>query len=346
MCIIFVAHQVHPKYPLIIASNRDEYLDRPTESMRIWSVDDFSDSDLVGGTSSRNSSDIGSNHHAQPSNHNNDHHHRRVSLAGRDLVRGGTWLGIALPNEIESDDDVDDENDDTYSPSLRWIAITNFREVEEKHGRPSRGGLLMEYLDGVYPSANAFVSGLLSRGQQYNGFNLLVGDKTGIYYYGNRMKEDDQQAATKPLTKGRIYGLSNGLLSTTWQKVERGKEMMQLLCEKDANEKQCLESFHEQLMNMLSDQTQANDDQLPNTGLDVTSERYLSSIFLSKGMLHGKEYGTRSSTTIIINVEGKVSVLERTYHPKQKDQWFKFDSKAGSVDTLDGILISNTHDNT
>ena len=178
MCIIFVAHQVHPKYPLIIASNRDEFLNRPTEPMKIWSINDYD----MGNSSNGNSDD---SNQQQQSEHP---HRRRVSLAGRDLVRGGTWLGIALPDDdddIKSDsndgDKLEDEeestnSDTTASTSLRWIAVTNFREADQQHGRPSRGGLLMEYLDGDMPSADSFVSELLQggRGHEYNGFNLLV----------------------------------------------------------------------------------------------------------------------------------------------------------------------------
>jgi len=64
----------------------------------------------------------------------------RVFLAGRDLVGGGTWLGIELPDDEEEEDNTNDSN--TENTSLRWIAITNFWERDE-HGRPSHGGLLM-----------------------------------------------------------------------------------------------------------------------------------------------------------------------------------------------------------
>lgn len=57
MCLIIVAWQHHPEYPLIVAANRDEYYDRPTASAHIWE---------------------------QPNE----------LLAGRDLTGGGTWLGI------------------------------------------------------------------------------------------------------------------------------------------------------------------------------------------------------------------------------------------------------------
>lgn len=62
MCLIALAWQVHPQYPVVIAANRDEFHDRPAASMRWW--DD------------------------------------RNTLAGRDLKAGGTWLGISRSGRI------------------------------------------------------------------------------------------------------------------------------------------------------------------------------------------------------------------------------------------------------
>ena len=332
MCIIFVAHQVHPRYPLIIASNRDEVLDRPTQPMEVW-------------TTGRASDGVAKSTRAKEGQHR-----RRLSLSGRDLVAGGTWLGITLPSRDAYDRlDGDNEDADSENPrgdsidapiSLSWIAITNFRE-EEKHGRPSRGGLLMEYLDGGNASASSFVSGLRERGRDYNGFNLLVGDNAGIYYYGNRVEGDEPP---KKLSKG-IHGLSNGLLESHWWKVERGKKLLQEICSKDAEEtKSSARIFHETLMEeLLSDQTQPDsDEELAETFLDMSIERYLSSIFVPKGMLLCKDYGTISSTTILVDLEDKVSVLERTWHCKggARDRWFEFGSRGTSK--LDGTLLSQT----
>ncbi len=57
MCLIAIAYRVHPRYPLIIAANRDEFLERPTAPMHYWA-----DAPNI--------------------------------LAGRDLKAGGTWSGI------------------------------------------------------------------------------------------------------------------------------------------------------------------------------------------------------------------------------------------------------------
>lgn len=61
MCTIIAAVQVWPNYPLVIAANRDEALDRPASEPRVWAPGEVAA--------------------------------RRV-LAPRDLRAGGTWLGI------------------------------------------------------------------------------------------------------------------------------------------------------------------------------------------------------------------------------------------------------------
>lgn len=57
MCLIALAYKVHPGFPLIVAANRDEFLERPTRRMHFWDE----------------APDI---------------------LAGRDERAGGTWMGL------------------------------------------------------------------------------------------------------------------------------------------------------------------------------------------------------------------------------------------------------------
>jgi len=57
MCLIVFAKDVHPKYKLIFAANRDEFYNRPSEQAEFWT--EYPD-----------------------------------LLAGKDLQAGGTWLGI------------------------------------------------------------------------------------------------------------------------------------------------------------------------------------------------------------------------------------------------------------
>jgi uncharacterized protein with NRDE domain len=367
MCIIFLLYQVHPTYPLIIASNRDEMFDRPTESMKLRTQKSFKKCRTV--------------QEEQDEKQQQQHHHRRgrrrSSLAGKDLVGGGTWLAIDVSSamqqqqqtELDGRQNIKDASAESMPSLPRWIAITNFREHEE-HGRPSRGVLLTDYIEREpiatsssesseeeLQSAQEFVSNLQQVGHEYNGFNMLVGDESGVYYYGNRMHNDDDNHAPSPatatatatstddgeplhpLTPG-IYGLSNALLDTPWPKVNRGKELLEQLLRReqqqkaqsdnDSNDKDTdnssLQQLHEELMTILTDTHRPiNDSSLPNTGIGIENERFLSSIFIPRGMFMGKEYGTRSSTSVVVDLHGNVSVLERTWYPvDQEDECFYF----------------------
>lgn len=64
MCILFFAINQHPKFPVVICANRDEFHQRPTQMMHWWP------------NSSHNKSD-----------------HFPI-LAGKDLQASGTWLGL------------------------------------------------------------------------------------------------------------------------------------------------------------------------------------------------------------------------------------------------------------
>lgn len=57
MCLIALAWQVHPDYPLLVAANRDEFHARATAPARFWPESPW-------------------------------------LLAGRDLAAGGTWMGV------------------------------------------------------------------------------------------------------------------------------------------------------------------------------------------------------------------------------------------------------------
>ncbi|KAL3780952.1 hypothetical protein HJC23_000839 [Cyclotella cryptica] len=350
MCIIFLAIDIHPKYSLVLASNRDEFLDRPTEAMSIWTNDGNDGHFTNESREGRHCSEVNDNDNDASSSlkAHKKRHSKRTSLAGKDLVGGGTWLGIDVTDRdliVEKNAVPDDhptygshdlvDNDDN---SLRWIALTNFIDAntEEIHGKASRGSLLSEYLgmnttnpsrggkDGS--SAKSFAVELTQRGEEYNGFSMLVGDKTGVYYCTNRGIYPSPSSADQtpmhesshsgPLPRG-IYGLSNGILDSHWPKVMRGKEMLTDLCNKDASTP--VKDFHESLMEILRDEWRPPDKHLPDS--------HRSFIFVPQFEFMGREYGTRCSTTILVErSNGKVSVLERTW-TTGNDRWFEFGAR-------------------
>ena len=236
MCTLLMAYEAHPKYRLVLAANRDEFYDRPTAGAAFW----------------KDAPDI---------------------FAGRDLVHGGTWLGITVEG--------------------RLAALTNYREPHavEKH-RPSRGGLVSGFLKGEM-TAQDYVENLRANGGEYSGYNLVVGDRDGLFYHSNR---SDRSVALMP----GIYGLSNHLLDTPWPKVVRGKESLARVLTGDFSS--------EDLFAMLADRTEAPDRLLPDTGVGLDLERLLSSIFIES-----ERYGTRSSTILLVDRDGQASFAERSF---------------------------------
>jgi len=87
-------------------------------------------------------------------------------LGGRDLKHQGMWLGITRLG--------------------RFAAITNYRDPGQNLSDvPSRGFLVRDYLIGKASPIN-YLEHVKSIGHQYNGYNLLVGDRSELYYYSNR----------------------------------------------------------------------------------------------------------------------------------------------------------------
>jgi uncharacterized protein with NRDE domain len=60
---------------------------------------------------------------------------------------------------------------------------------------------------------------------------------------------------------------------------------------------------------MLRDHTIAADVQLPDTGVGIEWERILSPIFITS-----PNYGTRSSTLIFIDLQDRVTFIEKTFN--------------------------------
>lgn len=247
MCLIVFAWQSRSDLPLVVAANRDELHARATEPAAFW--DDLPQ-----------------------------------VCAGRDLVAGGTWLGITRGG--------------------RFAAVTNYREgVPSPDAAHSRGRLTREFLAGD-ESPKSFLRRLQPCAGDYAGFNLLLGEIGGdLFYFSNRA------TSCRKLSPG-IYGLSNGLLDTPWPKVTGAKAALgEILC---GGHRPSLE----QLLDILADRSLPPDDALPATGVGVDLERLLSPRFIT-----APTYGTRSSTGITVDASGSVALCERAFDSRGARNW-------------------------
>lgn len=209
-------------------------------------------------------------------------------LGGRDLEQMGTWLGI--------------------TKSGRLAALTNYREKTlHRKGKKSRGEIVTSYLIGNETPVH-FLEKLRENKEEYNGFNVLVGNVDQLYYYSNRQHE------IVPLHIG-THALSNHFLNTPWPKVLQLKRSIQQYVTKNEH----IEI--KEIFNILNDRNVAEDIDLPNTGIGIELERLLSPVFIQTD-----RYGTRSSTVILVSHNNEVTFVERTYHNGTfvKDQEFQF----------------------
>ena len=189
-------------------------------------------------------------------------------LAGRDLVAKGTWIGCDRTG--------------------RFAALTNFSGEGDPEEPISRGGLVQNFLLGDLSSIDYAQS---IKGDDYAGFNLLIWDRLDFVYTSNK-------APTQILAPGE-YGLSNAELGAPWPKCVNGKENLARLAKQDF--------YEEDLIQLLSDNYVASDEQLPQRGRSLEMERKTAPCFITD-----PHYGTRASTVIIFTKE-KLSFLEQGY---------------------------------
>lgn len=203
-------------------------------------------------------------------------------LAGRDLKAGGTWLGV-------------DSN-------KRFAALTNVRNpADVKPNSPSRGDIVTDFLNRELP-AEGFLKELGRTAERFNGFNLLVMDGSGLFWYSNK------GPGPRKLASG-IFGLSNALLNTDWPKVTQGRNAL------EASLKEHSGPDSEALFTMLKDEKRPHDSRLPDTGVGLDCERLLSPRFIKS-----PTYGTRSSTVLTLNDDGRLVIEERSFDPADPER--------------------------
>ena len=195
--------------------------------------------------------------------------------AGKDLEAEGSWLGCTL--------------------SGRLAAVTNFRngKVAQAHTK-SRGKLVTDFLQSD-ASSEHFLEELGQQAGDYNGFNLLVFDGSKLCGF------ESHTGRTIHIPPG-ISGVSNAGFDTPWPKLIKSKNRLQQL-------RQNPDTPWESYWSILADDTRADVDELPSTGIPTAMEHQLSAVFI-----HLPGYGTRASSLIQIDRQHG-TFIEKTFDP-------------------------------
>lgn len=228
-------------------------------------------------------------------------------LAGRDLQGGGTWLGV---NKLDG----------------RFAMVTAFREAAPPPAdAPSRGGLPIGFFASDEEPVVHTRRFARDKGP-YAPFNFIVGNPRQAHYAATRSR------LSLPLTEG-IHCLSNGLVDQKWPNTDRldtvfgayvkavggfvtlldaYPRLRDVLAGRDYKLTMTVEELQPEdiadaCFKMLADTT-VTDTGLPDTGLDPAEEARRSAIFVK-----GPEFGTRSSTVLVMARDGRVYFEERSF---------------------------------
>ncbi len=246
MCILFLAINQHPHYPLIVAANRDESFTRPSQPMHQWQ-----DNPRI--------------------------------LAGRDSLKGGSWLGVNLDGQ--------------------FCAVTNFRTGKPANkDTKSRGQLVQHYLSHEKTDED-FIAYLQNTRQQYSPFNLVFGTPENVRVFCST------DSSLLHLKNG-FHSLSNGKTDQHWPKMSHGVQQLSTLITENST------INIDRLNAVMRDETQANDHELPNTGVSRHIEKQLSSIFIRATdhiLGYADSYGTRTTSYLLYSSK-HIQLIEFNYN--------------------------------
>jgi uncharacterized protein with NRDE domain len=238
MCVIAFAWRAHPRWRLVLVGNRDERHARASAPLARW---------------------------ADPPG----------LIAGRDLVAGGSWMGVA--------------------PGGRVVVVTNVRDPHASLAGASRGLLVTDYLRGADGAARHAQRLAVDAGR-YRPFNLLLFDRAEARFVSNR-----PQGAATGVAPG-VHGLSNAALDAPWPKVRRTTRALTAWLAQPRG--------FASLLGALHDEAPAEDAELPDTGVGLERERDLAPVFI-----RGPVYGTRATTLVAIGAGGDGVIIERRFGP-------------------------------
>ncbi len=202
-------------------------------------------------------------------------------LGGKDLEANGTWMGVTREGRIAAITNVRSPNAVRSNAVSRGELVTHWLKSNTLENTPLTSD---QYLDALKHSRN-----------NYSGYNLVFGDAQSLCVYNNVNNSEHS------IDRG-VFGLSNADIITPWPKVTQGVSALNHYVAQHNT------INTEDLFSLLRQENKAEDEKLPDTGIGYEWEKALSSIFINI-----KEYGTRTSTIVLVDTNGELTFKERSF---------------------------------
>ncbi|KAF8535837.1 NRDE protein-domain-containing protein [Trichophaea hybrida] len=302
MCILIYS-TTHPNYPLILLSNRDEFLHRPTQRAAYWEAP-----------------------------------HEKV-FSGRDLARPehGTWLGVSKNGRLAILTNFREESSAAaIGEKSRGAMITLFLTSPDPVTTPTKTWIHRVLETGEMKGVGGFsmLCGTLRPGGENLEELAIISNRT-LY------RDDGVEIATHWVggTKSETHGLSNSLFDDPWPKVKLGEKLLSEAVKMAVEENISEEELLEQCFAVLSHNTLPliKSDDTYETEMDAL----MLSIFIpafdaaaehattpNGQRAHSPDpkikpenvppsprlYGTTQQTVILVDTKGRLKYVERTLY--------------------------------
>lgn len=280
MCLIAMAWGVSAQYPLVIASNRDEFYARPTAPLAQWTTAEG-----------------------------------HTIYSGRDLKDGGTWLGFAQSGRFAMLTNVRNPNALVpAAPRSRGALVMDW--LTSGHDAAAWCDALQP---AAYAGFNLIIGDWTRQQCHYvsnqlgafSARNVDANQPPAPWNIAGAATQNEAAGVPIPIPSGQIVGLSNAALNTQWPKTLR---LVGALGDAlGAGSGEALPDLQEALQRALLDEQAAPGDQLPQTGVPAPQELALSSVFV-RYPVDQPSYGTRTSLVVVLSAQQRLHLLETT-HP-------------------------------
>lgn len=213
-------------------------------------------------------------------------------LGGADMYagrEGGTWLGMTQNGNIAC-----------------LLNILKPREEFMKDGA-ARGFLVVDFLLGN-SGGFEYMKKVADSGVKYNDFNLVILEPEGNSYkigYLNSSKNIPQ------VLEPGVLGFGNSVVEKPFKKVQRGKKKMEEVI-RSLGKKSCEKELIHELFEMMKDrEMNFPDDQLSYQGRQHSKD-LLDELCRMWVKCTSINYGTRTTTVILVDHKGNVTYKEQT----------------------------------